>query len=325
MRKRSRQPTASLLYSAMHEVEAKAGDFRYTGFESEPLRSRVTLRHLRDWAKAGDAFACLACYDATIARLLERSGVPVLLVGDSAAEVVLGFDRTHYMPLDVLLALTAAVRRGAPNAFLIGDMPFLSYHTSDENALKNAGRFMVESGTDAVKLEADRSFAPLVEKMTRAGIAVCAHVGSRPQLASLRGGYGSAGRTAEEAERIVEDAAALERAGAVLILVEAVPDEVTARILDRVKSPVIGIGAGSACHGQILVVNDLLGLTDTPPRFADPVADVARIVERAGAEWVRRVRARDIGGRGYRMLEGEAEKLGSNRHARAKESDGRTP
>ena len=153
-----------------------------------------------------------SCYDATTARWLERAGVHLLLVGDTAAEVILGFDRTIDMPLDVLLALTAAVKRGAPNTVVMGDMPFLSYHASDEQAILNAGRFMTEGKADIVKLEVTADFAPLVEKLTRAGIPVCAHVGSRPQTAALTSGYAGAGRTPDAAEAILRDAITLEKA-----------------------------------------------------------------------------------------------------------------
>lgn len=274
-----------------------------------PNRQPVTLRTLREFAEKGEAFACLTCYDATTARWLDRAGVPVLLVGDTAAEVILGFQRTIDMPLDVLLALTAAVKRGAPLAHVMGDMPFMSYQADEGEAIRNAGRFLTEGLADSVKVEADASFAPLIAKMARAGIPVCAHVGSRPQLAALRGGYGAAGRTAEEAERIVEDAVELERAGAVLLLVEAVPDEVTERILARTSAPLIGIGAGPRCHGQVLVIQDLLGMTDAPPRFAEPAAKLGPAIQEAAEQWVHRVRARDIGGRRYTMPPAEADKL----------------
>lgn len=266
-----------------------------------PTKAPVTLRTLQGFVKSGIPFACLTCYDATTARWLERAGVPLLLVGDTAAEVVLGHTRTIDMPLDVLVHLTAAVKRGAPSAFVMGDMPFMSYQADEASALKNAARFVVEGKADAVKLEADESFAPLVSKMTRAGIPICGHVGSRPQRAAMTGGYGPAGRTAEDAEKIVDDAIALEQAGAVLLLVEAVPDEVTARILAATNVPLIGIGAGTACHGQVLVFQDLMGLSDTPPRFAEPVAKLGEQIAAGGREWVRRVGARSIGGRRYTM------------------------
>lgn len=279
------------------------------GEHQQPPREPVTIKTLRRMAESGDPFACLTCYDATTARWLERAGVHVLLVGDTAAEVILGLKRTVEMPLDVLIALTAAVKRGAPHTVIMGDMPFMSYQASPDQAMVNAGRFLTEGLADIIKLEADASFAPLVERMSRTGIPVCAHVGSRPQTAAMTGGYGAAGRTADEARRIVDDAVALERAGAVMLLVEAVPDEVTSRILEATRAPLIGIGAGAACHGQVLVVQDLLGLSDAPPRFAEPVASLGESVRAGAAEWVKRVKARAIGGKRYTMPATEAERL----------------
>jgi 3-methyl-2-oxobutanoate hydroxymethyltransferase len=238
--------------------------------------------------------------------VLQRAGVPVLLVGDTAAEMVLGFERTIDMPLDLLLALTAAVKRGAPSTFVMGDMPFMSYHAGENQAVINAGRFLTEGRADIVKIEADESFADLVRKMTRAGIPVCGHIGSRPQQTALNAGYAAAGRTGDHARQIVADAVALEQAGAVMLLVEAVPDEVTDAILAATSVPLIGIGAGTRCHGQVLVLHDLLGLTDRPPRFAEPVASLGPALREAGAEWVRRVAARSIGGTRYSMRPGES-------------------
>lgn len=262
-------------------------------------------------AQAGEPFACLTCYDATMARLLDRAGVHVLLVGDTAAEVVLGFDRTIHMPLDLAVALTAAVKRGARGAVVMADMPFLSYHTGEDEAVRNAGRFMTEGLADVVKVEADATAAGVVSRMAAAGIPVCAHVGSRPQRASLTGGYAAAGRSSEEARSIIEDAVALEKAGAIMLLAEAVPDEVTRGILRLTRVPLIGIGAGTACHGQVLVIQDLLGMSDDPPRFAEPVAALGASIISAGREWVSRVSQRRIGGERYRMREGEADRLGA--------------
>lgn len=273
----------------------------------------VTLRTLRRMASRGERFSCLTCYDATTARWLERAGVHVLLVGDTAAEVILGLPRTIDMPLEVSIALTAGVKRGAPRTLVMADMPFMSYQADDAEAVRNAGRYMTEGLADVVKLEADASYAPLVSKLARAGVPVCGHVGSKPQHAGLTGGYGPAGRTAADAERVAEDAEALERAGAVMLLVEAVPDEVTRLILDRTSVPLIGIGAGSECHGQVLVLQDLLGLTADPPRFAEPVAQLGPAIQRAASEWVRRVGQGRIGGRRYTMPAVEAEKLRNRR------------
>lgn len=261
----------------------------------------VTLQTLRRMSRDGNPFACLTCYDATTAKWLERAGLHVLLVGDTAAEMILGLDRTIDMPLDILIALTAAVKRGAPNTVVMADMPFLSYQADDAEGIRNAGRFMTEGKADIVKIEVDGSFAPLIAKMTRAGIPVCAHIGSRPQTVALTGGYRAAGRTDAEAEQLASDAGALEDAGAVMLLVEAVPDEATARILESTSLPVIGIGAGSAPHGQVLVLQDLVGMTDGPPRFAQPVANLGAALEQAGREWVQRVAQRKIGGERYTM------------------------
>ena len=272
-------------------------------------RKAVTIRTIRSLVERGEKFASLTCYDATTARWLERSGIPLLLVGDTAAEVILGFKRTIDMPLDILIALTAAVKRGAPNTMVMADMPFLSYHESNSQAIHNAGRFLTEGNADVVKFEMDSSFAPLVMQLTRAGIPVCAHVGSKPQQAALSGGYGSSGRTADEAAQVVADAVELERAGAVMLLVEAVPDEVTERILSQTKAPLIGIGAGTRCHGQILVLQDLLGMTEQPPRFAEAVAGLGPKITEAASEWMRRVSEGSIGGHRYVMDEAQADRF----------------
>ena len=290
------------------------------GSEGGRVVRDVTVRTLCKMASSGEVFSALTAYDATTARWLARAGVHVLLVGDTAAEMVLGFDRTIDMPLDVLVALTAGVWRGANTAgrgwheavgrpMVMADMPFLSYQADDAEGVRNAGRFVTEGRADVVKVEADASMAGLIRKMARAGIAVCAHVGSRPQTVGLTGGYSSAGRSAESAARVIEDARALEDAGAAMLLIEAVPDEVGAAVVSGAKVPVIGIGAGLACHGQVLVFQDLVGLTDVRPRFADPVAEMGRGVMEAGREWVRRVAERRVGGKGYAMGAGESERL----------------
>lgn len=279
-------------------------------------RKPVTLRTLRAMAARGEPFACLTAYDATTARWLERAGVPLLLVGDSAAEVILGLPRTVHMPLEVSIHLTAAVKRGAPNTVVMADMPFMSYQADDAEGTRNAGRYLTEGLADIVKIEGDASFAPLVTRMTKAGIPVCAHIGALPQHAAMKGGYASAGRTAAEANRIVDDAKALEAAGAAMLLIEAVPGQVAERIVAETSVPLIGIGAGAACHAQILVIQDLLGMTDQPPRFAEPVIQLGERIREAGAEWVRRVAARDIGGRPYAMSEDELDRFEQSRPSR---------
>jgi 3-methyl-2-oxobutanoate hydroxymethyltransferase len=246
----------------------------------------ITLKTLRAMARKAQPFACLTCYDATTARWLARAGVHVLLVGDTAAEVILGYQRTIDMPLDVLLALTAGVKRGAPDRVIMGDMPFMSYHADESEAIKNAARFLTQGLADIVKLEVDASYAPLVAKLARAGIPVCAHIGSRPQHAAMTGGYVGAGRTPADAQRILTDAIAMEQAGAVMLLIEAVPETLTAEILKSTTLPAIGIGAGTACHGQVLVLQDLLGMSDKPPVFAPALAQIGPQIEQTAREWV---------------------------------------
>ncbi|CAG1004777.1 3-methyl-2-oxobutanoate hydroxymethyltransferase [Phycisphaerales bacterium] len=276
----------------------------YYGPVTTPKRDSVTIRTIRKMVRDGQPFACLTCYDATTARWLERAGVHVLLVGDTAAEVILGYSRTIDMPLEIAVALTGAVKRGAPRALVMADMPFMSYQADAAEAVRNAGRFMTEGLADVVKVEADQSHAEVIGRMARAGVPVCAHVGSRPQLAGLQGGYSGAGRTPKEAAKVVEDAVVLEKSGAVMLLVEAVPAEVTDEIMRATTVPLIGIGAGPACHGQVLVLQDLVGMTDEPPRFAEGVAKIGPALQAAGEEWVRRVAERRIGGAGYEMKAG---------------------
>ncbi len=276
----------------------------------EPNASRrVTLRTLEQMARRGEPFACLAAYDATMARWLDRAGVHVLLAGDSGAQLALGYDRTIDMPLDISVALTAALRRGALNAMVIADMPFMSYQADDAEALRNAARFMTEGLADAVKIEVDASFALLVRKMTRAGIPVCAHIGLRPQNVGLTGGYRAVGRTADEAVALLADAHILQEAGAVLLLLEAVPDPVAAAIVEQSGIPVIGIGAGPAPHGQILVAHDLLGLSDNQPRFAEPLAQIGQAIRDAAATWAGQVAQRGVPTDSYTMPATELERF----------------
>ena len=265
----------------------------------------VTLRTLRRMAEEGCPFAALTCYDATTARWLERAGVPVLLVGDTAAEMILGLPGTIHAPLDFLLQLTAAVKRGAPNCLVMGDMPFLSYQVDEAEAIRNAGRFLVEGQADCVKLEVDGTFTGLVSQMNRAGIPVVAHIGSRPQQVKHDGGYRSAGRTAAEAKRLLEDARRLEEAGATMLLIEAVPREVSEVIVSRTSIPVIGCGAGPACHGQVVVTQDLAGLTDWQPGFARPLSDLGAATIALGQAWIKRVASGNLGDHPYKLAPGE--------------------
>ena len=268
---------------------------------SRALTKPVTLRSLRKMMGDGHPFAALTCYDATSARLLQRAGVPVLLVGDTAAEMILGLPGTIHAPLDLLIQLTAAVKRGAPNCLVMADMPFLSYQVDEAEAIRNAGRFLVEGQADCVKLEVDGTFTGLVSQLNRAGIPVIAHIGSRPQQVKHDGGYRAAGRTRAEANRLIEEARRLEEAGATMLLIEAVPCEVTEEIVSRTSIPVIGCGAGPACHGQVVVTQDLAGMTDWQPAFAKPLAQIGTAITKLGEEWVDRVSSGNLGKHPYSM------------------------
>ena len=285
---------------------------------AEPIAKPISLRTIAKWVRAGEKFPCLTCYDATTARWLQQAGVPVLLVGDTAAEMILGLPGTIHAPLDFLIRLTAAVKRGAPNCLVVADMPFMSYQADEADGLRNAGRFLTEGMADAVKLEVDCSFAPLVEKMTRAGVPIVAHIGARPQQAKLRGGYGSVGREADEADRIVADAVAMENAGAVMLLVEACPNEVSQQIIEKTGSriPLIGCGGGPACHGQIVVLHDLLGLTSWQPAFAQPVAHLGENLIAAAHQWIANVRANRLGDHPYSMPAEERQRFENDQRSR---------
>jgi 3-methyl-2-oxobutanoate hydroxymethyltransferase len=257
-----------------------------------PQQPRVTLRTIRRWMKAGEPFAMLTCYDATTAGWLWRGGIRTVLVGDTAAQMILGHDSTLPVSMDFMIEITAAVRRGAPDMFIMADMPFGSYQCSDDQAMHNATRFLKEAGADVVKLEVDATFAPLVRRMAAAGIPVVAHLGSRPQQVRAQGGFQSAGRKQVEAELIVEASKLMMHEGASMVLLEAVPAEVSSRVVDLAVNsrkeqvvPVIGCGAGPACHGHVVVLHDLLGLTDWQPPFIKPVADVGQQIADAAGKW----------------------------------------
>jgi len=281
------------------DAETKPADSGWSG--PDPTVAAVTVRSLQRAMREHRNFAALTCYDATTARWFERAGVPVLLVGDTAAEVILGHPNTLHAPLDFLVTLTAAVKRGAPRCLVMADMPFMSYQAGEDEAVKNAGRFMTEGHADVVKLEVDASFAPLVAKMTRAGIPVVAHIGSRPQHAKQVGGYSAAGKTADEALRIIADADAMLAAGATILLVEATPVEVTEEIVRRSRVPVIGCGAGPVCHGQVVVTHDLLGLTDRQPPFALPIVALGKALGEMADTWKGRVRSGALGEHPYAL------------------------
>lgn len=234
---------------------------------SNPPR-RVTTRRLTDMKKSGKKIVCLTAYDALMARVLDESGVDVLLVGDSLGNVVQGHETTIPVTLEDIIYHTRAVVRGAARALIVADMPFMTYQVSTEEAFRNAGRLMKEAGASAVKLEGGARVAEAVKKMTEAGIPVMGHLGLTPQSINQFGSYKERGTDPKEAAQMIADAKLLEKSGAFAIVIEKVPAELAKRITDAVKIPTIGIGAGVFCDGQILVYTDMLGLTvDFNPRF----------------------------------------------------------
>ena len=253
------------------------------------LTRKITLGDFRAARAGGAKIAMLTCYDFTAARLMQEAGVPALLVGDSAGNVVLGHSTTLPVKLSFMLEITAAVRRGAPLAFLVADMPFGSYQGSVARGVRNVCRMVKKSGCDCVKLEVAEAHLPLVRELAAAGVAVMPHLGLRPQAVGLLGGYRVQGRTPQEASAIVALASQMQRAGAVALLLEAVPSEVARQVVEATDLPVIGCGAGPSCHGSVFVTSDALGLTENPPRFAPRLGDLATPALAAYAEYVRQV------------------------------------
>ncbi|MGA3065634.1 MAG: 3-methyl-2-oxobutanoate hydroxymethyltransferase [Tepidisphaeraceae bacterium] len=256
----------------------------------DPLDKKFTLADLRSARLSRRKIPFLTCYDYSMARLMQQAGVPALLVGDSASNVILGYPSTLPISLDFLIELTAAVRRGAPNCLLVADMPFGSYQASDSQGFKNVARMVQLSGCDCVKIEVAASHARLVARLADAGVAMIAHLGLRPQTVGLSGGYQARGRTAADAMEIVKLAGQMERAGAAAILLEAVPPEVGAAVVEAVGLPVIGCGAGPACHAHVVVTHDAIGLTTgNKPRFVPQLADLSKPLVDSLKEYVRLV------------------------------------
>jgi 3-methyl-2-oxobutanoate hydroxymethyltransferase len=277
-----------------------------------PPREKITLATLTDCKRNRRKFAVLTCYDYSFAVLEEAAGVEVILVGDSAAQVILGHPSTLPVTMDFMVALAAAVRRGATTAFLIGDMPYLSYNVHVPDAIRNAGRFMAEAGCDAVKLEGDGRLAETVAAMSAASIPVCVHLGLRPQSVHLAGGYRAQARDSASARRLIADARALEQAGACMLLLEAVPPEPARIIAESTGLPVIGCGAGPYCDGHVVVLHDMLGLSDGAlPRFVKRYADLRGEIGQAIARYIGEIRSGSYpaGEHCYQMAAGEGEKL----------------
>jgi len=249
----------------------------------------VTIRDLQKWKADGTRFAMLTAYDFPTAKIFDEAGIPVLLVGDSVANNVLGYQNTLPVTMEEMLHHTRAVTRGASNALVVGDMPFLSYQVSVEEGVRNAGRFLKEAGAGAVKIEGAQ--IELVQKLVELGIPVMAHVGLTPQSVHAMGGYRVQGRGEEAAGRVTEQALALEKAGAFAIVLEAMPSELGAELSKTLEIPTIGIGAGPGTDAQVLVSPDLLGMSERIPSFARAYADLRGEIAKAATAFAGDVKA----------------------------------
>ena len=261
---------------------------------AEPLyggrrESRVTVRDIANAKARGEKWPMLTAYDALTARIFDEAGIPVLLVGDSAGMVVYGYDTTIPVTVDDLIPLTAAVVRGTKRAMVVADLPFGSYQASPRMALQTAARFMKEAGAHAVKLEGGMRVAHHVEELVSAGIPVMGHLGLTPQSVHAFGGFRVQGRGEEGEQRLLRDAKALEAAGAFSIVLEGIPSSLGARITESLHVPTIGIGAGPGCDAQVLVWQDMAGLSPRAPKFAKRYADVAEALRSAATEFAAEV------------------------------------
>ena len=252
---------------------------------------KLPLTEIAEMKRRGQRIVMVTAYDAPGGRLADAAGIDVILVGDSAAMVVLGHDSTVPATVEEMLVLTRAVTRGATRPLVVADMPFGSFQISDEEALANAIRFVKEGGADAVKVEGAGATLSRVRTIVDAGIPVMGHVGLTPQSATMLGGFKAQGRTAERARRLVADALALERAGCFSLVLEAVPPPVAGRITRALSIPTIGIGAGADCDGQVLVYHDLLGNQEGGPRFVKQYGQLGPAILRALVSYAADVRA----------------------------------
>ena len=256
-------------------------------------RKKVTTLTYRQKKERGELITMLTAYDYPTAMAMDKAGVDSILVGDSLGMVVLGYENTLQVTMEDMLHHCRAVARGARSALLIGDMPFMSYQVSVEEATRNAGRFLQQGGMDAVKLEGGRERADAIRSITSAGIPVVGHLGLTPQSVNQLGGFRAQGKTALAAKRLVEDALILEEAGCFSIVLEAVPARLGELISKKISIPTIGIGAGAGCDGQVLVTHDLLGLFDRfTPKFVKKYADFHNEMQKAFADYIEDVESK---------------------------------
>jgi len=255
-------------------------------------QKKHSIHTIQKMKTTGEKVAWLTAYDYPTAQFAEAAGMDMLLVGDSLGMCVYGYESTVPVTMDQCIVHCEAVRRGAPNTFVLGDMPFMSYQSSDEEAVRNAGRFLKEAGVDGVKLEGGKRVLSRIKAILDAGIVVCGHIGLTPQSSGQLGGHKAQGRTIASARLLIEDAIAIEKVGAHMLLLEAVPPEVAGFVAKKLSIPVLSIGAGPYCDGQLLIVSDLIGQFQAfTPKFVKKYANVAQVVTDAMRAYIADVKA----------------------------------
>jgi len=253
---------------------------------------RLTIKKIQDLKTSGEKITMLTAYDYSTARLVDDAGVPLILVGDSLGMVILGYDSTVPVTMDEMLHHVKAVVRGTKKALVVGDMPFMTYQASAEDAIRNAGRMLQQGGCQAVKLEGGTSMAETTRRIVDCGIPVMGHIGLTPQSIHQLGGHHIQGKTADTAKRLVEDALALEQAGAFAVVLELVPVQLAKLVTGKLKIPTIGIGSGTFCDGQVLVIHDMLGLfPDFVPKHSKQYARLASTMKNAISEYCAEVKS----------------------------------
>ncbi len=276
------------------------------------MKKKLMIHDFYRMKEDGTKVSWLTAYDFPTAQFAEAAGLDMLLVGDSLGMCIYGYKGTVPVTMDQCIVHSEAVRRAAPNTFVIGDMPFMSYQVSDSDSVRNAGRFLKDADVDAIKLEGGRRIISRIRAILDAGIVVCGHIGLTPQSSGQLGGHKAQGRTVESARAVIEDALAIEEAGAQMILLEAVPPEVAGFITKKLSIPVYSIGAGPQCDGQLLIVSDLIGQFQAfTPKFVKKYADVAGVITEAMKEYVKDVKEKSFPSDQYcyHMLKGENEKF----------------
>lgn len=252
---------------------------------------KTTVSTLKKQKENHDKITMITCYDYSMAKLMDEAGMEILLIGDSLGQVILGYENTLPVTMEDMIHHTAAVSRGAKNAFVLADMPFMSYQTSVYDAVLNAGRLMKEGHAHGVKLEGGARVCAQIRAIVEADIPVCAHIGLTPQSVNAFGGFKVQGKSEEAARQLIEDAKAVEEAGASMVVLECVPAKLAEIITNTIQIPIIGIGAGAGCDGQVLVYQDMLGMfSDFKPKFVKQFANVGEVMKQAFADYAREVK-----------------------------------